>query len=72
MLRSNSSFVRDGHRRARRAIREEARLEIEEKYAEEWKASGIIKRWFLIRKIKREVRTHIATKADQAPNDALY
>jgi len=73
--RSNASeipFVADGHSRALKGIEAEVRPEIEQKYAEEWNRSGYLRRWFLLRKIDREVAARIQERIAEAPPDALY
>lgn len=68
----SDSVVADGHQRARQGIEAEVRPEIEQKYAEEWNRSGFLRRWFLGRKIDREVAKRLAQRKAQAPPDALY
>jgi len=71
--KQESSVVADGHQRVRKGIEAEARPEIEQKYSEEWNTSGYLRRWFLQRKINREVAQQVAQRqAQQAPPDALY
>jgi len=71
--KTGSTVVADGHARARKGIEAEVRPEIEQKYAEQWNASAYIRRWFLQRKINREVAQQVAERAvQQAPPDALY
>ena len=68
----HSQFVADGRHRALRGIEAEARAAVEKKYAATWNAAGYIQRWFLSRKIDREVAQRVAQRADQAPPDAQY
>ena len=69
---TNSKFVANGRRNALNGIDADVRAEIEATYADEWNNSSYIRRWFLLRKINREVATRIAERANEAPADALY
>lgn len=65
----NSHFVADGRGRAWTAIEPAVREQVEEEFAAEWNASSVVHRWFLQRRIDREVARRIEIKA---PRDALY
>jgi hypothetical protein len=67
-----SGFVVDGYKRAIDGIESDIRPEIEEKYAAEWNAAGVIKRWILSRKIEKEIRYLAAKKASHISPDALF
>jgi hypothetical protein len=69
---STSGFVVDGYKRAIDGIVAEIRSEIEEKYADEWKASGLIKRWKLSRKIEKEITIRVAERSKHVSPDALF
>ena len=62
-------FVADGWERAWKAMEPDIRREVKEEFAEEWNASGLVRRWFLLRKIDAEVERRLA---ERAPSDALY
>lgn len=64
-----SRFVADGLGRARTALEPEVRQQVEGEFAAEWNASSLIHRWFLQRRIEREVARRLEL---QAPRDALY
>ena len=71
-MNSNSErfdFVSDGCERARQTMEPEVRQEVEEEFAGEWNASGLVRRWFLLRKINAEVKRRLA---ERAPPGALY
>lgn len=69
---AKSDFVANGRRNALNGIDADVRPEIEAKYADEWNRSWYIRRWFLLRKINREVAARIAERANEAPGDVLY
>jgi|GEM_PF-6168061 len=58
----SSNIVADGYERAFDGIEAEVRLQIEDKYASQWNSSGLVKRWFLLRKIDREVMDCVAER----------
>jgi hypothetical protein len=62
-------FVADGYRRARSALEPKIRAEVEAEFADERKAAGWIRRWFVQRKIKSEIRRRIHA---EAPPEAHY
>jgi hypothetical protein len=68
---SNGCVV-DGYDRAIDGIEAEIRPEIEEKYTDQWNASGLIKRWILSRKIENEIMVLVAERAKHISPDALF
>ena len=69
---ANSHFVVDGFERAWEAIEAEVRPEVEEKYAQEWNSSGIIKRWCMLREIEREIADRVSERLKHVSDDAMF
>lgn len=69
---STNGFVADGYRRAINGIEATIRTEIEQKYADEWNAVGLVKRWFLSRRIDGEVRILVAERSKHISADSLF
>ncbi len=69
---SSSGFIVDGYIRVIDGIDAEIRSEIEEMYADEWNAAGLIKRWMLSRKIEKEIAIRVAEKSKDFSPDALF
>jgi hypothetical protein len=69
---STNGFVVDGYEHAIDGIDAEIRSEVEEKYADEWNASGLIKRWMLSRKIEKEIRTLVTERSKHISPDAHF
>lgn len=68
----SNGFVVDGYERAINGIESEVRPEIEQKYADEWNASGLIKRWMLSRRIEKEIRVLVSERSKHISPEALY
>ncbi len=68
----DSGLVVDGYERAIDGIDAQVRLGIETEYANEWNASGLIRRWFLLRRIKREISERVAEQANNISQDSLF
>ena len=51
------------------AMEPEIRRRVEDEFAREWNAAGIVRRWFLRRKIDAEIARRLT---ERAPPDALY
>ena len=69
----NNRFVKDGHRRARRAIEQEVRAELEARYAEALQQANILQRLRIKRQINKEVAQEVARRVnEQAPREGLY
>jgi hypothetical protein len=71
-MNRTSSFVTDGYDRAVDAIEAAVRHEVEAKHADEWSASGIISRWFLLRRIEREIAEQVAERSKHISPDSLF
>ena len=69
---SDSGFVVDGYERAIDGIEAEVRPEIEMEYADEWNASGLIKRLFLLRRIERKIAQRVAEQSEHISPDSLF
>ena len=69
---SDSGFVVDGYERAIDGIEAEVRPAIEMEYAEEWNASGLIRRWFLLRRIERKIAERVAEQSKYISPDSLF
>jgi len=69
---SDSGFVVDGYERAIDGIEAEVRPEIEMEYAEEWNVSGLIRRWFLLRRIERKIAERVAEQSKHISPNSLF
>ncbi|WP_145073529.1 hypothetical protein [Aureliella helgolandensis] len=67
-----SGFVADGYDRLVSAVESDARLIIEAKFADEWNASGLIRRWKLHRKMNAEIAMLVAEMMPDVSPDALF
>ena len=72
VIKSKNGFVVDGYDRALAGIEAAIRPTIEEKYAEEWRMSGLIKRWILRRRIEREISEQVAQASEHISPDSLF
>ena len=68
----NNNFVADGYERALERIEADVRREIEGKYADEWNASGLVKRWFLLRRIDREIAEGVAERSQHISPTSMF
>ena len=71
-FRSYFAFVEDGYKRVCNAIEADIRPEIERKYADEWNASGLFKRWFLLRRIEQEVSARVVEQSQRISPTSLF
>ncbi len=71
-IESSNGFVVDGYQRALAGIEASIRPTVEEKYADEWRMSGLIKRWILRRRIEREILEQVARALDHISPDSLF
>ena len=67
--RRSSRFIADGRERARRALEPVVRAEVEQVSAAELRQAPVWQRYWVRRKIQREIERRIAAAA---PPDALY
>jgi hypothetical protein len=67
-----SGFVADGYDRLVSAVESDARLIVETKYADEWNASGLIRRWKLQRKMDAEISVLVSKMMPDVSPDALF
>ncbi|WP_168564960.1 hypothetical protein [Crateriforma spongiae] len=68
----SNDFVADGYERALEGIEAEVRPEVESKYADEWNASGLVKRWFMLRRIEREIAERVAERSQHVSPTSLF
>ncbi len=69
---SSNGIVADGYERAIRGIAAKLRVEIEQKYSAQWNASGLIQRWWISRKMEREINALAKEQAKHISKSALY
>jgi hypothetical protein len=69
---TSSSFVDDGYERALAGIEAEVRPVVESRYASELKVAGLVKRWFLKRRMEREITEAVAARAETISPDSLF
>ncbi|QDV87851.1 hypothetical protein TBK1r_68830 [Stieleria magnilauensis] len=67
-----NDFVAGGYERAIHGIEAEVRPIIEQNYADEWTASGIVKRWFLLRRMEREIAELVAERSRHISPNSLF
>lgn len=67
-----SGFIVDGYERAIKAFKAEVRVAVEQKYADEWNASGMVKRWRMRRMIERKIADGVAKRSRQVSRDSLF
>lgn len=67
-----SDFVSDGYCNLVKAIDEEVRRTVDARYADEWYASGLFKRWRLQRKMDREVQAIVSEAVSKVSSKALF
>lgn len=69
---TSSDFLADGSARLLDGIEADARSEIERKHAAEWNASGIFRRWILLRRMEREIADLVAERTAHVSPDSLF
>ncbi len=67
-----SGFVADGHDRLIAAVESDVRFIVEAKYADDWNASGLMRRWKLQRKMDAEIAVLVAEMMPDVSPDALF
>lgn len=72
MTRPSTGFVADGYERVLDGIEAEVRFEIESAYADRWNASGLVKRWFMRRRIERVIAVRIAEQSKDVSPASLF
>jgi len=68
----STNIVADGYERALDGIEAEVRPEIERKYADKLNASGLFKRWFLLRRIEREISECVVARSRHITSTTLF
>lgn len=72
VFESRNRFVEDGYQRAVAGIEATIRPKVEDKYAEEWRMSGLLKRWILSRRIELEILEQVAQASEHISPDSLF
>ena len=72
VFESSNGFVEDGYQRALAGIEATIRPKVEDKYAEEWRMSGLIRRCILRRRIEREILEQVAQASENISPDSLF
>ena len=67
-----SGIVVDGHDRLVSGVELEARRIVEEKYADEWNASGWLRRRRLRREMEREISALVAEMMPEVSPEAMF
>jgi hypothetical protein len=65
-------IVAGGKANLMKGYQSEARRFVEAKYAEQWNASGLLQRWWLQRKMEREIAERIAQSMPNVSQEALF
>jgi len=71
-IANTTAIVADGYQRSLDGIEAEIRPKIEQKYADEWNASGPIRRWHLSRKINKEISALVAERSKHISLSSLF
>ena len=72
VFESRNGFVEDGYQRTLAGFEAAIRPKVEEKYAQDWQNSGLIKRWILRRRIEREISEQVAQASEHISPDSLF
>lgn len=72
VFESRDGFVKDGYQRALAGFKAAIRPKVEEKYAQHWQDSGLIKRWILRRRIEREISVQVAQASEHISRNSLF
>ena len=72
VFESRNGFVEDGYQRALAGFKAAIRPKVEEKYAQDWQDSGLIKRWILRRRIEREISVQVAQASEYISPNSLF
>jgi len=67
-----SGIIVGGHSRAINAIEAQVRCEVQQKYAEQWKTAGLLRRWLLQRTIKREIAQQVVNRTQHISADSMF
>ena len=67
-----SGFVADGYDHLVSHAEAEARRIVEERYADEWNRSGLIRRWGLQRKMKLEIDKLVAEMLPDVSDESCF
>ena len=72
VFESKNGFVEDGYQRTLAGFEAAIRPNVEEKYAQDWQNSGLIKRWILWRRIEREISKQVSQASEHISPDSLF
>lgn len=67
-----SGIVENGHSNLVSGVNSEARRTVEAKYAEEWNAAGLVRRWKLHRKMNAEIEELAAKLMPEVSPDTMF
>ena len=69
---TQSGFIVGGYANLVKGYDSEQRRIVEDKYAAEWNASGLLRRFFLQRKMNREIAKLVADEMSNVSQEALF
>ena len=69
---TESSIVENGFDRAWAAVEAEVRREVEARYALEWGTAGLMQRWRLRRRMKREIQERVRERMNPISAYSLF
>jgi hypothetical protein len=69
---ARSGFVADGYQRVTAGMEAEVRREIELKHANQCNTASLIRRWFLRRRVEREIRRCVAERSAHRSESSLF
>ena len=72
VFESRNGFVEDGYQRTLAGFEAAIRPKVEEKYAQDWQNSGLVKRWILRRSIEREISEQVAQASEYISRNSLF
>jgi|GEM_PF-2358167 len=67
-----SSIVENGNKRLSAAVQAEVKREVEAQYAPERSTAGLIQRWHLRRRIKREIQKRVRERMNPISASSLF
>jgi len=69
---NGSAIVHGGYRNLSKGVRDEARREVEARYAEEWNEAGWIRRWQLRKQMDREIEVIAAMNMPDVSEQTMF
>jgi len=67
-----AGIVAGGYANLAKGYESESRRIVEAKYAEQWNASGLLQRWWLQRKMNREIAELVAETMPNVSQESLF